>query len=358
MKKKYTYDYKIEFDDEIIIQPIFFTALLHVQEELSHLPDADEYLEVVETEKVYKSQKLPMDTDYLFREDLTDLVHMVPNSRHISPDQEVLMNKLFLEIMKIMPHYTRYMFYRSEERIRPYLGGDKREKLSFNSPLYGNKRLNSDQRISEIRQIHPENNFQRTPNFTVNEIKIDLYLLYANLGEVISSTEFHGKHPTIESYLENLKRIINSFEDNLGGRNLNDEMLNNQYKRMSNESRAALYDFSNDKHYSLLEEEAMAIYGTYSTTQNGNSFLSNNFPWKTSISLVFRSTFNDQDKNIHDIIEEVLNESVIIPAESSIYRNRDRTRFSILSREIRLSSMAMKTYQQNKGHAISEYSSV
>ena len=358
MKKKYTYDYKIEFDDEIIIQPIFFTALRHVQEKLSHLPDADEYLEVVETEKVYKSQKLPIDADYLFREDTSRMTGREPNLRCISLGQEVLMNKLFLEIMKIMPHYTRYMFYRSGENSHNYFDHDKRTKLSFNSPLYGNKRPNSDHRISRAQQIHPENNFQRTPNFNVNEIKIDLYLLYANLGEVISSTELHGKHPTIESYLENLKRIINSLEDKLGGRNLNDQMLNNQYKRMSNESRAALYDFSKDEHYSLSEGEATEIFRTYSSTKHQNTFLSNNFPWKTPNSLAFRSTFNGQDKNIHDIIEEVLNESIITSSESSVNQYRDRIRFSFLSRQIKFSSIAMKTYQQSKNHTINEYSNV
>lgn len=358
MKKKYTYDYKMEFDDEIIIQPIFFTALRHVQEKLSHLPDADEYLEVIETEKVYKSQKLPIDADYLFGQDTFDMIRVEPNLRNISVDQEVLMNKLFLEIMEIMPHYTKYMFYISRENTQAYSGGDKSAKLSFNSPLYGNKRPNSDRRISRIPQIYPENYSQRTPNFDVNEIKIDLYLLYANLGEVLAPTKFYGKHPTIESYLENLKRIINSLEDNLGGRNLNDRMLNNQYKRMSNESRAALYDFSKDKHYSLLEGEAMAIFGTYSNVEGQNTFLSNNFPWKTSNSLVFRSTFNGQDKNIYDIIEEALNESIIISSDSSVDLYRDRTRFSIISRQIRLSSMAMKTYQQSKNNTINEYSSV
>ena len=358
MKKKYTYDYKIEFDDEIIIQPIFFTALHHVQEQLSHLPDADEYLEVIETEKVYKSQKLPIDANYFFREGAPNMTRIEPSFRCISLDQEVLMNKLFLEVMRIMPRYTRYMFYRSVENVQAYSGNDKRTKLSFNSPLYGNKRLSPGRRISRIQQIHPEENLQRTPNFNVNEIKIDLYLLYANLGEVISSTEFHGKHPTIESYLENLKRIINSLENNLGGRNLNDQMLNNQYKRMSNESRAALCDFSKDKHYSLLEGEAIEIFDTYSNTKHEDTFLSNNFPWKTPNSLVFRSTFNGQDKNIHDIIEEVLSESIITPLESSANHFRDRTRFSILSRQIKLSSTAMKTYQQNKNHTINEYSNV
>lgn len=230
-------------DNNVFVEPTFYNAYEYVLKQLKNKFEEHEMFEEIETEDNYYSIIMKMNNPVVLKNESTGRMKT-------SDFQELKLTPLFFEILEIMPYYTQYKLYNSEDIVE-----EKRIDYNYShQPRYGEtftpettKQSFDIKTIYEYKKITKGISDNYADKFNINQI-----FMYITLGELFTKNISNVELDSVGHYLTRLhdittkvRTLFNSFEPDKEAY----QMLSN----LTNEERVLFYDALKEKNYTFID---------------------------------------------------------------------------------------------------------